>query len=94
MRETAKSCGFEVKVTMQTTKRFIAGAVCPRCSEMDRIVMFSDDDGSYRECVSCDFFEKLPDEPEPTAQPQTRVTRPLEKDPNVQKVVIFKSSGD
>ncbi|MFE8070445.1 YheV family putative zinc ribbon protein [Marinobacteraceae bacterium S3BR75-40.1] len=80
---------------MQTTKRFIAGAVCPRCSAMDRIVTFSDDEGSYRECVACDFFEKLPEEqPDSAPQPQTRVTRPLEKDPNVQQVVIFRSSED
>ncbi len=40
-------------------KRFIAGAVCPRCGEMDRIVAFSKGGDQFRECVSCGFEEKL-----------------------------------
>ena len=39
-------------------KRFIAGAVCPRCGEMDRLVSYTNDEGSFKECVSCDFEEK------------------------------------
>jgi len=40
-------------------KRFIAGAVCPRCGEMDRLVSFEQDGKTFRECVSCDFSEAL-----------------------------------
>lgn len=40
-------------------KRFIAGAVCPRCGEMDRIVAYAKDGEQFRECVSCGFEEKL-----------------------------------
>ena len=40
------------------TKRFIAGAVCPRCGEMDRLVTFDNDEGTFKECVSCDYEEK------------------------------------
>lgn len=40
------------------TKRFIAGAVCPRCGEMDRLVVYEKDDGTYKECVSCGFEEQ------------------------------------
>lgn len=40
------------------TKRFIAGAVCPRCGEMDRLVVYEKDDSTYKECVSCDFEEQ------------------------------------
>lgn len=39
-------------------KRFIAGAVCPRCGEMDRLVTFEEDGKSVKECVSCGFSEK------------------------------------
>ncbi len=39
-------------------KRFIAGAVCPRCGEMDRLVTYVKDGGTFRECVNCDFEEK------------------------------------
>ena len=39
-------------------KRFIAGAVCPKCAEMDKIVIYETEEGSFRECVSCGFLEK------------------------------------
>ena len=37
----------------EPTKRFIAGAVCPACGEMDRILMWNVDDVPHRECVAC-----------------------------------------
>ncbi len=39
-------------------KRFIAGAVCPRCGEMDRLVTYESDNAVFKECVSCGFSEK------------------------------------
>lgn len=37
-------------------RRFIAGVVCPKCSEMDRTVMYDNDAGEeVRECISCGF---------------------------------------
>jgi uncharacterized protein len=41
-------------------KRFIAGAVCPRCAEMDKIVMYEQDGKNFRECVNCDYEDTLP----------------------------------
>ena len=39
-------------------RRFIAGAVCPKCAEMDKTVMFSNDAGEeVRECVSCGYSQ-------------------------------------
>jgi uncharacterized metal-binding protein (TIGR02443 family) len=43
-----------------TRRRFIAGAVCPRCALMDKIVVDLDTD--QRECVSCGFAEGRPDQ--------------------------------
>ncbi|WP_067104652.1 YheV family putative zinc ribbon protein [Microbulbifer flavimaris] len=40
-------------------KRFIAGAVCPRCSEMDTIVNYRIGEKNYRECVSCGFKDEI-----------------------------------
>ncbi|GAA5524593.1 hypothetical protein Maes01_01150 [Microbulbifer aestuariivivens] len=40
-------------------KRFIAGAVCPRCSAMDTIVNYRQDEKNYRECVACDFKDEI-----------------------------------
>lgn len=36
--------------------RFIAGAVCPRCGAMDRLVLESDDS---RRCVACGYEDAL-----------------------------------
>lgn len=42
-------------------KRFIAGAVCPRCGEMDRMVSYTPEGSQapVRECVACGFSEQL-----------------------------------
>ena len=55
-------------------RRFIAGAVCPRCAEMDRIVVDLDTD--QRECVSCGFSEARPSDTAAQAgELPTRVSR-------------------
>ncbi|MCH4565456.1 MULTISPECIES: YheV family putative zinc ribbon protein [Halomonas] len=61
---------------MAVQKRFIAGAICPRCAEMDRIRAWEQNGIRYRECVSCDFFEQLPIEDEALPELETRVSRP------------------
>lgn len=53
-------------------RRFIAGAVCPRCSAMDKIAV--DLELDQRFCVSCGFTEARPKNP--TAEElSTRVSR-------------------
>lgn len=42
-----------------TTRRFVAGAVCPRCSEMDKLVVYNDEGKDYRECVACGYKEEM-----------------------------------
>lgn len=56
-------------------KRFIAGAVCPRCAEMDKLVMFNDAQGrQVRECVRCGYTDAMGDDgPE---ELDTRVNQP------------------
>ena len=44
--------------TSTSRRRFIAGAVCPRCALMDKIVVNLDSD--QRECVACGFTEARP----------------------------------
>ena len=55
-----------------TRRRFIAGAVCPRCSAMDKIVVDLDTD--ERACVACGFREARPEPPAPQ-ELKTRVNR-------------------
>ncbi|MFA7553181.1 MAG: YheV family putative zinc ribbon protein [Spongiibacteraceae bacterium] len=43
-------------------KRFIAGAVCPRCAEMDKLLMYDDDQQQQvRECVRCGYQDVMTD---------------------------------
>ena len=37
------------EVPVKTKKRFIAGAVCPACSEPDKLMMWSEDNTPHRE---------------------------------------------
>lgn len=63
-------------------RRFIAGAVCPRCAQMDKIVVDLDTD--QRVCVSCGYSDERPGMPSPAESPTTtnaqelttRVSRP------------------
>jgi uncharacterized metal-binding protein (TIGR02443 family) len=59
-------------------KRFIAGAVCPRCSEMDKLTIFSEAEKEYRECVSCGFREQMFLQSEPK-EINTRVNKTKEE---------------
>lgn len=64
---------------MAAVKRFIAGAVCPRCAAMDRVRAWEQHGIRYRDCVDCDFFEQLPIEDDALNELETRVNRPREE---------------
>lgn len=61
-------------------KRFIAGAVCPKCAAMDKIMMYKNEAGrETRECVACDYLDVMKSEEEmladvKAAELETRVT--------------------
>jgi uncharacterized metal-binding protein (TIGR02443 family) len=46
-------------MTEKIVKRFIAGAVCPRCAERDKLVIYKRDGKDFRECVNCDFSDEM-----------------------------------
>ena len=62
---------------MTIVKRFIAGAVCPRCAEMDTLKMYRQDGREYRECVRCDFSDSMAMDgsDQPAEELETRVNR-------------------
>ena len=65
-------------------RRFIAGAVCPRCGLMDRIVVSGD--GEERSCIDCGFSD---DRPVHTPdQLSTRVTRPAARRVETESQVV------
>lgn len=45
-------------------KRFIAGAKCPKCQALDRIVMITTTDDEWIECIECDYTDQRPTEEE------------------------------
>jgi len=71
-------------------KRFIAGAVCPRCGLMDRIVVSAD--GANRECIACDFSDERPSDT-PELLP-TRVTRPVARRVETEAQVVRLLGGE
>lgn len=74
---------------MASKKRFIAGATCPKCKQIDRIVTYNADAVEYRECVACGFTDKLQFKPQ-LREMQTRVnTSPEEVEQETQVVRIF-----
>lgn len=55
-----------------TPKRFVAGAVCPKCQTMDSTVCYYEDEIFVRECTECSFIERIghDEEPEDNSKPQ------------------------
>lgn len=63
---------------VEPVKRFIAGAVCPRCAQMDRILMYTVDGVQHRECVNCGFSDQMRFVNSPR-ELETRVNRTAEE---------------
>ena len=80
---------------MSVVKRFIAGAVCPRCSQMDTLRMYRDEEREHRECVKCDFTDsmRLDGQPEPE-ELETRVNKVApELEPDTQPLLFHPNPG-
>ena len=41
-------------------KRFIAGAVCPKCKQLDKVYTYEKDGRDYASCTQCDYNEPRP----------------------------------
>ncbi len=66
-------------------RRFIAGATCPSCKAIDKLVV--DTESDKRECVACGFSEDRPDVGGPSELP-TRVTRPAARRVETEATVV------
>lgn len=80
-------------------RRFIAGAVCPRCTEVDKIVMYDNEIGErVRECVKCGYRDALDAQGNPT-ELATRVNqlrageKPLPHEDEIRFINIVDASG-
>jgi uncharacterized protein len=57
---------------MTIKRRFIAGAKCPKCQAMDRVVMLTSGENEWIECIDCGYEENRPTHVEqnnPPAEP-------------------------
>lgn len=63
-------------------KRFVAGAVCPSCSQMDKLVAYTQGEIQVRECVRCGYKDSLNAEGHVLAsEVVTRVNQPRADEP-------------
>lgn len=70
-------------------KRFIAGAVCPKCGAMDTLKAWSQADIQHRECVACGFNDQLQENAQ-VAELATRVNQtPVRPEDEISLVKIL-----
>ena len=78
---------------VKTKKRFIAGAVCPACSEPDKLKMWTEDSVPHRECVACGYTDTLNDQglsvPKELGTRVNTTALKAPADPKVQAVQFF-----
>ena len=66
-------------------RRFIAGASCPQCGAIDKIVRVEEGERIFMECIACNMIRNLDEEPprdHPTDEPvlgQPVTIRPSKK---------------
>lgn len=70
-------------------RRFIAGAVCPRCAALDRIVSWEADGRQYRACVQCGFEDSQPLDPGGDLVPKGRLDAPRPASPTTAQPIRF-----
>lgn len=69
-------------------KRFIAGAVCPKCAAMDKLMAYQEDGKEYRECVACGFKDEMRFQQQPS-EIETRVNKPEQPEVEEQTVQVL-----
>jgi uncharacterized metal-binding protein (TIGR02443 family) len=76
------------------TKRFIAGVVCPKCGEMDKIRMYRDEEETeIRDCVGCGFTETYKQHKE-AKEAATAESEPLYKELSTRVTPVGKALYD
>lgn len=49
-------------MSIQRKKRFIAGAKCPKCGELDSLMLYKENDVEKIECVECNHKQSQVDD--------------------------------
>ena len=86
-------------MTDSVVKRFIAGAVCPACEQLDGVRMWKVEEVQHRDCVHCGYGDtlnaqgnvELPTRVSSSAAPKPAVSQAMQFFPNP-KLAAKKSS--
>lgn len=73
-------------------KRFIAGAICPKCFEQDKVFTYEEEGRKYRACTRCDFDEEMRFENH-SKELETRVNKAAEEPVEKAQVVRLIEPG-
>lgn len=49
-------------MTKRLKKRFIAGATCPSCKQLDTLMLYFENNVEKIACINCDYTESQTDE--------------------------------
>jgi uncharacterized metal-binding protein (TIGR02443 family) len=55
-------------------RRFIAGASCPLCKQLDKIYVCIEDGDDVARCTACDYRSVRPKDDDPVVHPDDEVT--------------------
>jgi len=75
-------------MSFSNKRRFVAGAICPKCSEMDKLVVYNQEGKDYRECIACGFKDEMHFKPV-ARELETRVNLTEEEKNQVETVKII-----
>lgn len=79
--------------TYSSIKRFLAGAICPRCEATDTIMVYSREERDFRECAECGFLDEMHFTPQ-AKDVDTRVSDTTANKTEEQVVKIMPSPAD
>lgn len=75
-----------------TPRRFVAGAKCPQCQAIDKVVMFRKGGTQFQACVSCGYEDEMAFERN-FRELETRVNRTEDEKLDAVAVVRFIDPG-
>ena len=79
-------------MVFKAKKRFIAGAACPKCAALDKLMMYEEEGKEYRECVACGFKDEMRFNTAPR-ELSTRVNTPEDVKQSETQVLILDPNG-
>lgn len=70
-------------MTQTTPRRFIAGATCPACGQIDKLVLYYRDGIKFHECVRCGYQKSELEAPPVNADHDEDESQPVKSRPQL-----------